>query len=161
MQACILAECLYRFIQVFHHLFSHCPRRCTPVICSSHGLAGWREERTQPSTLNIVQVSSPHSPRKAPRVPHLCTCIHPVFVQCQKRRVREPASQPNMQIPQFTVHTSPTPTPSSSSSQSHSFFIQLRLHLISYIPPAPFCTCVKYCLLVVFHAAMYFSMQLV
>jgi hypothetical protein len=23
------------------------------------------------------------------------------------------------------------------------------------MPPAPFCTCVKYCLLVVFHAAMY------
>jgi hypothetical protein len=33
---------------------------------------------------------------------------------------------------------------------------------VLYIPdPAPFCTCVKYCLLVVFHAAMYFSMQLV
>lgn len=27
--------------------------------------------------------------------------------------------------------------------------------------PVPFCTWVKYCLLVVFHAAMYFSMQLV
>jgi hypothetical protein len=32
----------------------------------------------------------------------------------------------------------------------------------SYIPPAaPFCKCPKYCLLVVFHAAMYFSMQFV
>jgi len=32
-----------------------------------------------------------------------------------------------------------------------------------YIPPAPapFCKCPKYCLLVVFHAAMYFSMQFV
>lgn len=27
--------------------------------------------------------------------------------------------------------------------------------------PAPFCKCPKYCLLVVFHAAMYFSMQFV
>ena len=33
----------------------------------------------------------------------------------------------------------------------------------SYMPPAPapFCKCPKYCLLVVFHAAMYFSMQFV
>ena len=29
------------------------------------------------------------------------------------------------------------------------------------MPPAPFCKCPKYCLLVVFHAAMYFSMQFV
>jgi hypothetical protein len=41
-------------------------------------------------------------------------------------------------------------------------------HIISistpdpYMPPAPapLCKCPKYCLLVVFHAAMYFSMQL-
>jgi hypothetical protein len=34
---------------------------------------------------------------------------------------------------------------------------------VPYIPPAPapLCKCPKYCLLVVFHAAMYFSMQLV
>jgi hypothetical protein len=44
----------------------------------------------------------------------------------------------------------------------HHIHIPDLFHDILYIAePAPFCTCVKYCLLVVFHAAMYFSMQLV
>jgi hypothetical protein len=120
--------------------------------------AGWREERTQPFHPQYRTSFLSPSPREAPRIPHSCTCIQ--YSYNAKRREREPASQPNMQIP--PIHRTHIPNPHRLPLPLHN---PIPFHSIatqiSYIPPAPFCTCVKYCLLVVFHAAMYFSMQLV
>jgi hypothetical protein len=134
MQACISAECLYRFIQVFHHLFSHCPRRCTPVICSSHGLAGRLERGKNPAIPPSISYKFPLpiATRSAsnPTLMHM----YPVFVQCQKERAR--ASQPAKYAnPPNSSYTHPQPSSSSSSSsQSHSFFIQLRLKSLTSHP---------------------------
>lgn len=48
------------------------------------------------------------------------------------------------------------------SLPTSSFYFLSHFNISSFpIPYWPFCTWVKYCLLVVFQAAMYFSMQLV
>jgi hypothetical protein len=92
-----------------------------------------------------TNLPSPRRPRAAPS-PEL---IH-MLGTCTFRK----KSMPAIQYAKNPSYVSPRSILFISQAQCFSF-------ASSYIPPAPFCTCVKYCLLVVFHAAMYFSMQLV
>jgi hypothetical protein len=143
VRAC--CQSLYRFMQVFHRLFLHW-LQALHAICSSRG-PGWREEESSlPPSISYKSPLSP-SPRRCAQHPEI---IH-MLGTCTVRK--KSASQPICKTSQSIVHI----------SQSILFISQALclMFFFVYMPPAPFCTCVKYCLLVVFHAAMYFSMQLV
>jgi hypothetical protein len=130
-------------------LFTPFPGACTPLICSSqHGSR--RRRRVQPPTLSPILSLVPQYRTKNPHSPATNTPQHPNIrtgVLCVS--ASQPANMQKKNPPSYKIHP-------------HSIFLLTARNAFFYMAePAPFCTCVKYCLLVVFHAAMYFSMQLV
>ena len=134
MQACILAECLYRFVQVFHHLFSHCPRRCTPVICFI-AWPGRLERRKNPAFHPQYRTSllSPFTTRSASNPTHTYAHVSSIRTMTKAESASQPASQ-ICKSPQFIVHTFLNPIiflfPFTIPFLSHSIATQ-----ISYLHP--------------------------